>query len=69
MQLIYKFELRCQSDQLRHSLDCVKILFWLGVDGWVRGATAYLRGATAYLVGGWVGGKIIPRIRLISAKD
>ena len=50
MQLRYKFELRCQLDRLRHSLDSVKILFWLGV-------------------GGWLGGKIIPRIRLTSAKD
>ena len=48
MQLRYKFELRCQLDRLRHSLDSAKILS-------VRG--------------GWVGGKIIPRIRLTSAKD
>ena len=46
MQLIYKFELRCQLDRLRHSLDSAKILFRLGVSG-----------------------KIIPRIRLTSAKD
>ena len=46
MQLRYKFELRCQSDRLRHSLDSAKILFRLGV-----------------------GGKIIPKIRLTSAKD
>ena len=46
MQLRYKFELRCQLDQLRHSLDSAKKLFQLGV-----------------------GGKIIPRIRLTSAKD
>ena len=46
MQLRYKFELRCQLDRLRHSLDSAKILFRLGV-----------------------GGKIIPRIRLTSAKD
>ena len=52
MQLRYKFELRCQLDRLRHSLDSVKILFRLGVGG-----------------GGWVVGKIIPRIRLTSAKD
>ena len=44
--LRYKFELRCQLDRLRHSLDSAKILFRLGV-----------------------GGKIIPRIRLTSAKD
>ena len=50
MQLRYKFEHRCQLDQLRHSLDSVKIIFRLGV-------------------GGWLGGKIIPRIRLTSAKD
>ena len=49
MQLRYKFELRCQLDRLRHSLDSAKILFRLGI-------------------GGWVGGKIIPRIRLSSAK-
>ena len=53
MQLRYKFELRCQLDRLRHSLDSAKILFRIGV-GWL---------------GGWVGGKIIPRIRLTSAKD
>ena len=35
MQLRYKFELRCQLDRLRHSLDSAKILFWLGVGGWV----------------------------------
>ena len=34
MQLRYKFELRCQLDRLRHSLDSVKILFRLGVGGW-----------------------------------
>ena len=33
MQLRYKFELRCQLDRLRHSLDSVKILFRLGVGG------------------------------------
>ena len=49
MQVRYKFELRCQLDGLRHSLDSVKRLFRLGVGG--------------------VGGKIIPRIRLTSAKD
>ena len=52
MQLSYKFELRCQLDRLRHSLDSAKILFRLGMGGW-----------------GWVGWKIIPRIRLTSAKD
>ena len=45
MQLRYKLEHRCQLDQLKHSLDSVKILFRLGV-----------------------GGKIISRIRLTSAK-
>ena len=33
MQLRYKFKLRFQLDRLRHSLDSVKILFWLGVGG------------------------------------
>ena len=33
MQLRYKFELRCQLDRLRHSLDSAKTLFRLGV-GW-----------------------------------
>ena len=33
MQLRYKFELRCQLDRFRHSLDSAKILFWLGVGG------------------------------------
>ena len=34
MQLRYKFELRCQLDRFRHSLDNAKILFRLGVGGW-----------------------------------
>ena len=63
MQLRYKFELRCQLDRLRHSLDSAKILFRLGVGGWVGGLVA----EAMWWVGGWVGGKIIPRIRLTSA--
>ena len=47
MQLRYKLELRYQLDLFRYSLDSVKILLRLGVQG---------------------GGKIIPRIRLTSAK-
>ena len=43
------FGVRFRVDQLRYSLDNVKILFRLGL-------------------GGWVGGKIISRIRLTSAK-
>ena len=49
MQLRYKLESRCQIDRFRYSLDSVKILFWLGL-------------------GGWMGGKIIPRIRLTSTR-
>ena len=56
MQLRYKFELRCQLDRLRRSLYSVKILFRLGVVGWWVGGV------------GWVDGKIIPKIRLTSAK-
>ena len=68
MQLRYKFELLCQLDRLRHSLDSVKKNTFSVRVGWVGGLVAEAMrwvGCGCYVVGG----KIIPRIRLTSAKD
>ena len=53
MHLRCKLELRCKLYQLRYSLDSVKILFWLGVGGWVGGCEDYSKNKTTrsqYLV-------------------